>query len=100
MLDAGAVDPTSAFFYNKKKDLVAAERAWIKYRDAQCGAEVTMIGRVSASGKVTAASDCLSKLAKERIVYLNRVASSLSFESRLCGGNPDACRVAEVESTR
>ena len=98
MLDAGAVDPASAFFYNKKKDLVAAERAWLKYRDAQCGAEATMIGQSSASGKITVAFDCLSKMAKERIVYLNRVASSLRFESRLCRANTAACRFAEVES--
>jgi uncharacterized protein YecT (DUF1311 family) len=100
MLDAGAVDPESAFFYDKKKDLVAAERAWFKYRDAQCGAEVTMIGRASASGKVTVISDCLSKMAKERVMYLNRVVSSLSFESRLCRADADACRIAEVESPR
>lgn len=100
MLDAGAVDPASAFFYNKKKDLIAAERAWFKYRDAQCGAEATMIGRASASGVVTVTFDCLSKMAKERIVYLSRVASSLSFESRLCRANADACRIAEVELPR
>jgi len=100
MLDAGAVDPASAFFYNKKKDLVLAEQAWFKFRDAQCGAEASMTGQASASGKVTVTFDCLSKMARERIVYLNGVASSLSFESRLCLANADACRVPEVESPR
>jgi hypothetical protein len=100
MLDAGAVDPASAFFHNKKKDLVAAERAWVKFRDAQCGAEATMTGQASASGKVSVAFDCLSKMNKERIVYLNRVASSLSFESRLCQAVAEACRVGEADSAR
>src|SRR5580700_9039629 len=80
MFDAGAVDPMTAFFYDKKKDLVAAERAWVKFRDAQCGAEATMLGSASASGTVQVTFDCLSKMTEERIAYLEHVASSLKLD--------------------
>jgi uncharacterized protein YecT (DUF1311 family) len=92
MFDVGAVDPASAFFYDKKKDLVAAERAWVKFRDTQCAAEAGMLGRVSASGIVAVTGDCIMKMTRERIAYLERVASSIKLDSKLCENAASACQ--------
>jgi uncharacterized protein YecT (DUF1311 family) len=93
MFDAGAVDPLSAFFYDKKKDLVAAERAWVKFRDAQCAAEAGMLSQASASGTVVATGDCLMKMTRERIAYLEQVASSIKVDSKLCEKAASACQI-------
>jgi uncharacterized protein YecT (DUF1311 family) len=93
MLDAGAVDPMTAFFYDKKKDLVAAERAWVKFRDAQCAAEATMLGPASASGTVQVTYNCFSRLTQERIEYLKDVASSAKPQSKLCENQADSCQI-------
>lgn len=93
MFDAGAVDPMSAFFYDKKKDLVAAERAWVKFRDTQCAAEAGMLGQVSASGIVVVTGDCIMKMTRERIAYLEQVASSIKLDSKLCENAASACQI-------
>jgi uncharacterized protein YecT (DUF1311 family) len=93
MFDAGAVDPMSAFFYDKKKDLVAAERAWVKFRDAQCASEAEMLSQGSASGNVAATDDCLMKMTRERIAYLEQVASSIKADSKLCEKAASACQI-------
>jgi uncharacterized protein YecT (DUF1311 family) len=43
MYDAGAVDPLTSFFSDKKKRVVVSERAWIKFREAQCSAEGILV---------------------------------------------------------
>ncbi len=93
MFDAGAVDPASAFFYDKKRDLVAAERAWVKFRDAQCAAEAGMLSQASASGTVVATGDCLMKMTRERIAYLEHVASSIKVDSKLCDKAAGSCQI-------
>jgi uncharacterized protein YecT (DUF1311 family) len=92
MLDAGAVDP-EAFFYDERKSLVAAERAWVKFRDAQCTAEVDMLSHASASGVVQVTDDCILKMTRERVTYLEGVAASLKSDSKLCEKDADACRI-------
>jgi uncharacterized protein YecT (DUF1311 family) len=92
MLDAGAVDP-AAFFYNKQKSLVAAERAWVRFRDAQCAAEVDMLNQASSSGEVQVSGDCMLKMTRERIAYLKGVAASLTSDSKLCEKDADACQM-------
>jgi uncharacterized protein YecT (DUF1311 family) len=92
MLEAGAVDPT-AFFSDKQKDLVVAERAWIRFRDAQCTAEADMLSQASASGTVMVLGQCTLKMTRQRIAYLRDVASSLEPNSKLCEKDADACRV-------
>jgi uncharacterized protein YecT (DUF1311 family) len=92
MLEAGAVDPT-AFFSNKQRDLVVAERAWIRFRDAQCAAEADMLSQASASGTVMVFGQCTLKMTRERMAYLEDVASSLKSDSKLCEKSADACRV-------
>jgi uncharacterized protein YecT (DUF1311 family) len=86
-----AVDPHD-FFYDKKKDLVAAERTWIKLRDAQCAAEGQMLSRGSTSGPVVATGECLVKMTQERITYLGQVASSIKSDSMLCKETASACQ--------
>jgi uncharacterized protein YecT (DUF1311 family) len=93
MFDADAVDPMSAFFYDKKKNLVAAERAWVKFRDTQCAAEAGMLTQASASGTVVATGDCLIKMTRERIAYLEQAASSIKFDSKLCEKAASACQI-------
>ena len=92
MLDAGAEDP-EAFFYDKKKALVAAERAWIKFRDAQCGAEAEMLNQASASGTVEVRGDCLMKMTQDRITYLEQVASDIKSDSLLCKRTASVCQI-------
>ena len=92
MLDAGEVDPPS-FFFEKKKSLVAAERAWIKFRDAQCDAQGAMLTGASASGIVGVSGECQLDMARERIAYLKGVARSLTSESKLCKKSPELCRM-------
>ena len=92
MLAAGEVDP-HAFFADKHEKLVAAERAWIQFRDAECATEEAMLTGASASGEVGVAYDCQLRMTRERTVYLEGVASSLRSNSKLCENDADACRV-------
>ena len=94
MFHAGAVDPMHSFFYDKQKELVAAERAWIRFRSAQCAAEATMMGPgASASGIVAATGDCMLKMTRERTAYLERIAEIVGNDSKLCRKSHDACRL-------
>jgi uncharacterized protein YecT (DUF1311 family) len=93
MFDAGAADPMGAFFYDEKKNLVAAERAWVRFRDAQCAAEAGMLSQASASGTVVATGDCLMKMTRERIAYLEQAASSIKLNSKLCEKTASACQI-------
>jgi len=90
MFDAGATEPDTSFFYDKKKDVVAAERAWLRFRDAQCGAEAVMIAPGSGTATVTGA--CLLAMTRERIKYLENLVASLKYDSKLCEKDADACR--------
>jgi uncharacterized protein YecT (DUF1311 family) len=92
MLDAGEVNPTS-FFSEKRKALVAAERAWIKFRDAQCDAQGAMLTGASASGIVGVSGECQLAMTRKRIAYLKGVARSLTSESNLCEKSPELCRI-------
>jgi uncharacterized protein YecT (DUF1311 family) len=95
MFDGGAVDPMRGFFYDKKRDLIAAERAWVKFRDAQCAAEAGMLSQASASGTVVVTGDCLIKMTRERIAYLEQAASSIKLDSKLCEQAASACQITE-----
>jgi len=92
MLDE-AVAPEQAFFADKKNSLVIAERAWIKFRDAHCGAEVAFRSSGSASGSVQIARACYAKLTQERIAYLQELVSIIKPDSKLCEGNATACQI-------
>jgi uncharacterized protein YecT (DUF1311 family) len=93
MFDAGAADPKSAFFYDKKRNLVTAERAWARFRDAQCSAEAGMLSQASASGEAAATGECLVKMTRERTAYLEEVASSIKADSKLCEKAAGACEI-------
>jgi uncharacterized protein YecT (DUF1311 family) len=51
--------------------LIAAQRAWIAYRDAQCAVEGQEMR--GGSGEPMIAGQCLARLTRERTAYLKRV---------------------------
>ncbi len=90
MFDAGAVDPVSSFFPDKKKYLVVAERAWIKFRDAQCAAEGIMV--VPGSGVPTVEGRCLLTLTEERVQYLEGLKREMKYTSKFCEKDDAPCK--------
>lgn len=93
MFNAGTINPTFWSFYDEPKELAAAEAAWLQFRDAQCTAETTMIGPLSASGVILATGECTLKMTRERIAYLQKVSDMIGHYSKLCATSPDACRL-------
>ncbi len=91
MFDAGEVDSDISYFPIKKAKAIAAERSWIRYRDAQCGAEGAMI--IPGSGVATVTGRCLLLLTQERIGYLESLADELRGESKLCENDASACKL-------
>jgi hypothetical protein len=91
MFDAGATEPDTSFFYDKKREVVAAERAWVRFRDAQCAAEAVMIA--PGSGAATVTAGCLLAMTRERIKYLENLVAALKYDSKLCEKDADACRL-------
>ena len=89
MLDAGEVDSDISYFPYKKAQLAAAQGAWVKYRDAQCGAEGAMV--IPGSGVATVTGTCLLTLNRERLRYLEGLAEVLRGQSKLCVRKASAC---------
>jgi uncharacterized protein YecT (DUF1311 family) len=89
MFDAGAVDPARSFFPNKKKYLVVAERAWVKFRDAQCAAEGIMV--IPGSGVPTVEGRCLLTLTQERVQFLEGLERELKYTSKFCEKGDTPC---------
>lgn len=52
-----------------KKELNAAQKAWLKYRDLQCG-DFTFADAGAGSGQISYDLDCQSQLLTHRIDYL------------------------------
>jgi uncharacterized protein YecT (DUF1311 family) len=92
MFNAGTLNPMTSSFYDEPKELAAAENAWLQFRDAQCNAESSMIGPLSASGVVLATGDCMLKMTRDRIEYLRKVAEMIGHYSKLCSMDQSACR--------
>jgi uncharacterized protein YecT (DUF1311 family) len=92
MFDAGTINPAISTFYDEPKEMVSAQQAWLEYRDKQCAFDATMIGPLSASGVVAATGDCMSRMTRERIKYLQKVSEMIGHYSKLCKVNADACR--------
>jgi uncharacterized protein YecT (DUF1311 family) len=90
MFDAGAVDPKAAFYFDKRKAFVAAERAWSSYKAAQCRDEGTLL--FAGSGAATFTGDCLLRLTRERIKYLESLVPQLQSTFRLCKRDSSACK--------
>ena len=67
---AGDADDMANFpeFANRADSLRAAQRAWIAFRDAECGLEYALWG--SGSMRNIAGTDCLMHMAAERTIEL------------------------------
>jgi uncharacterized protein YecT (DUF1311 family) len=89
MFDSGAVDPVRSFFPEKKKRLVLAERAWAKFRDAQCAAEATLVIPGTAVAKIE--GTCLLRLTKERVQFLEGLERELRYTSKFCEKDGSPC---------
>lgn len=72
-----------------RKTLVESQRQWIKFRDAQCDVESTLVGTGTSAAAV--GGQCLIDLTRERIRFLRRVAEGLHWNSRLCRANKARC---------
>ena len=92
MLDAGSANPSYPIYTNEKQDLVTAERAWNKFREAQCAAEVSLSGPLSASGSVSITGNCWIAMTRKRISYLEGVSKLIASHSLLCAKTPGVCQ--------
>ena|ERR1700733_10990052 len=90
MFDAGAVDPVPSFFPDKKKQVVVAERAWSKFRDAQCAAEGTLV--IPGTGVAKVEGRCLLTLTRERIQFLEGLIGELRYTSKFCEKDASSCK--------
>jgi uncharacterized protein YecT (DUF1311 family) len=90
LLDAGAADPVRSFFPDKKKQLVIAERAWAKFRDAQCAAEGTLV--IPGTGVAKIEGRCLLTLTQERIQFLEGLMGELKYTSKFCEKDGSPCK--------
>jgi uncharacterized protein YecT (DUF1311 family) len=92
MFVAGTIGPSWSF-YDEPKELKAAQQAWLQFRDAQCRAETSLVGPLSASGVVAGTGDCVLRMTRERIAFFQKLAEMIGHYSKLCAANPDACRL-------
>jgi uncharacterized protein YecT (DUF1311 family) len=90
MFDAGAVDPVRSFFPDKKKQVVVAERAWSKFRDAQCAAEGTLV--IPGTGVAKVEGSCLLTLTQARIKFLEGLMGELRYTSKFCEKDASPCK--------
>jgi uncharacterized protein YecT (DUF1311 family) len=72
-----------------QRTLTGAERQWVKFRDAQCAVESTLIGTGTAAPAV--GGQCLLGLTQERIRFLRHVAEQIHSDSKLCQANKASC---------
>lgn len=88
--DSGATDTFSAFFFpEKKKALVTSQRAWVRYRDAQCAAVGASYG--AGTGRASGIGFCLWELTKERMRFVRDFGGTVLLESILCREHKDEC---------
>jgi uncharacterized protein YecT (DUF1311 family) len=91
MFDAGAVDPVTSFFSDKKQRVVIAERAWVRFRDTQCAAEGILV--IPGSGVPTVTGRCLLTLTEERIQFLEGLERELRYTSKFCEKDDAPCKL-------
>jgi Lysozyme inhibitor LprI len=71
------------------KKLVVAQRAWVKFTDAQCAAEGIMV--VPGSGVPTVEGRCLLTLTQERVHFLEGLERELEHTSKFCEKDGTPC---------
>lgn len=86
---AGTDDPNPLFNNEITSALIAAERQWVKFKDAQCAAEAALIAPGTAGPAVE--GQCLIDLTKSRIGFLRRVAELVHWHSKLCRADKASC---------
>ena len=85
----GASDPTFTYFEEKLDALVKSERAWVKYRDAQCLAVGASYG--AGTGKPAGIGQCLISLTRQRVGFVKRYGQTLNYDSVLCRDHKVEC---------
>ena len=71
--------------------MVVAERAWVKFRDAQCAAEGTMV--IPGTGVAKVEGKCLLTLTQERIQFLEGLMRELRYTSKFCEKDLSSCKL-------
>jgi uncharacterized protein YecT (DUF1311 family) len=96
-LSAGTDDPDPEPLLNseRQRTLIAAERAWAKFKDAQCSAEYMLIA--PGTGAPAFSGQCAIDLTRERIRFLRGVAGQVSRSSKLCRTDKTACLLPSVQ---
>jgi uncharacterized protein YecT (DUF1311 family) len=88
-LSAGTDDPNPLFNDERKRTLIAAERAWVKFKDAQCAVEYDLVAPGTAAPAIS--GQCMIDLIHERIQFLRRVAEQIHWDSKLCKADKTNC---------
>jgi len=73
----------------RKKSLIEAERQWVKFSNAQCGVEFTLVAPGTAAPGIE--GQCMIDLIRERILFLRRVAEQIHWDSKLCRSDKARC---------
>ena len=94
-LKGGATDPMFGYFEYKRDALVTSERAWVKFRDAQCLAVGASYG--TGTGKPAGIGQCLITLTKERVKFVKQYGQTVLYGSVLCRDHKEVC--APLEQT-
>jgi len=90
-LSAGSDDPDPAPLINRERQrtLIAAQRAWATFKDAQCRAEYMLTA--PGTGAAALSGQCAIDLTQERIRFLRSVEAQVGLNSKLCRTNKTAC---------
>lgn len=90
-LSAGTDDPNTLFNDERKRTLISAERAWAKFKDAQCAAAFALVSPGTAAPAIE--GQCMIDLIHERIQFLRRVAEQIHWDSKLCKADKVNCEL-------
>ncbi len=88
-LKGGATDPMLTLFPQKQRALLASQRTWKAYRDAQCLAVSASYG--AGSGAAAGYGFCMFELSQERIKFLRNFGQTVLYDSTLCRDHNDEC---------
>jgi uncharacterized protein YecT (DUF1311 family) len=78
-------------FDGMRRTLINAQNAWMRFREAQCNAEVARFGAGSGAGQAN--QECIISLTNERINYLSAFATEIGPDSNLCIADKTKCIV-------
>ncbi len=90
LLDEAIHNPRRAYPPENRDRVVEAQRAWVRYRDAQCEETVALLGDRSETSQ--SMEDCRMTMAVERIKQLEALEIFLNGRQKLCLSNVDTCK--------